>query len=113
MTYAEYFENHETENFSWCKPYTDKTGEYMLVIHDGELSSIASPDIIAYRYDGSLTDEIIKQFAMAINPNYDLYSEWTDLHIALDSMHEIGCSHCPFKDECDAMEEEMQDTDYR
>ena len=113
MTYAEYFMEHDNENFSWCKPYADKTGEYMLVMHDGELSALSSPDTIAYRYDGSITDQIIEQFAKSVNPDYSMFKGYTDTQIALFAMHETGCFHCPFKDDCSAMGEEMQDTDYR
>ena len=113
MKYLEYMQEHENEHFSWCTPYADKTGEYMLVMYDGELMSIMSPTCEADRYDGTLTDEALEQFARAINPDYDRYSGWSDLHIALEAMSPVGCASCPWREVCDAMGAEMDETDNR
>ena len=116
MTYREYFEIHEDENFSWCKPYFDESGEYCIVMLEGEPCGIVTPEVeIVSGYDGAQAaiDETIPLIAKAINPDYDLYSGWTNLHIALDAMRECGCANCPFKDDCEPMGEEMQETDYR
>ena len=113
MKYIDYMNDHEDENLSWCKPYADESGEYTLILHDGMVDAITTPDRIAYRYNGTLTEELMESFARAVNPDYDDYSGWDDLHIALESMHEVGCAHCPFKDDCEAMGEEMSDTDCR
>ena len=113
MTYREYFEAHKDENLSWCKPYFDKSGEYCIVMYDGgEPLSVVTPNREAHRYEESL-DSLVTEVAKAVNPDYDDHSGWSDLHIALDAMHECGCTSCPFKDDCEAMGEEMQETDYR
>ena len=113
MKYLEYMQEHENDNFSWCKPYANASGDYMLVMCDGELSSIKSPTFEAFRYDGTLTDDVLERFAREVNPDYDLYSGWSDLHIALEAMHEVGCSSCPWREDCEPMGEEMSETDYR
>lgn len=113
MTYHDYMIDHDEENLSWCKPYADKSGDYRLVIYDGELMSIMSPDREAHRWDGSLTDELLEAFARAVNPDYDMYNGYTDLEIALDATHPVGCSSCPWFDDCDTMGEEMHIGDYR
>ena len=113
MKYLEYMENHDGENLSWCKPYTDDSGDYKLIMYNGEVNSISAPDYEAFRYNGSMTPEIMEKFARAVNRDYDLYSGWEDWQIALEGMHETGCSCCPWRGECDAMAEEMNDGDYR
>lgn len=118
MTYREYFDQpeHRTENFSWCTPYTctTDTGDYSLVMHDGEVNAIKTPTGTAYQW-GTLDDNTLEQFARDVNANYDAMSTegCTDLEIALDAMQEIGCIHCPFCDNCETMGEEMSDIDYR
>ena len=113
MKYLEYMEENQYENMSWCKPYKDKSEKYTLVVHEGEPLSIMSPTTEAHRYDGSLNDEMMEQFARAVNPDYNEYSGWSDVQIALDAMHEVGCASCPWKEDCDAMGEEMDKLDYR
>ena len=85
----------------------------MLVMYDGELSSIMSPTREAFRYNGTLTDEVLEQFAREVNPDYDLYTGWSDLHVALEAMHPVGCASCPWCEDCEAMYEEMSESDYR
>ena len=113
MTYREYLEAHEDENFSWCKPYANKDEDCFAVMYDGAIERVVSPDMEAQRYDGSLNGEAMEAFARRVNPSYDLRSGWSDEHIALEVMHEIGCFNCPFKDDCEAMDEEMEEIDYR
>lgn len=116
MKYIEYMETHANENLSWCKPYTNNDETVYIVVHDGEAESISTPDREIVRgYNGTqdAIDEAVAQIAKDINPYYDDYSGWSDLHIALEEMHECGCASCPFKGDCDAMGEEMNDLDYR
>lgn len=115
MTYREYFEEHEDENLSWCKPYFDESGEYYINMYDGIVEAVITPKVKIIRvYDLNNTlDDIVTEVAKAVNPDYDFYSGWDDLHIALDAMHECGCASCPFKDDCEVMGEEIQETDYR
>lgn len=113
MTYMDYMREHPEENFSWCKCYTNPEETHYMVMYDGLLNCINTPSVIAYRYGSHDFDAEIETLAREVNEDYDLYSEWDDIHIALDAMHEIGCWHCPFKDECEAMGEEMSETDWR
>lgn len=112
MKYSEYFEEHDTENFVWCIPFTDRTESYFIVVHDGLVDSIATPDIVAYRYGSVDFDALLEQVAREVDPNYDLYSGYSDLQIALGVMHGVGCYHCPFKEECEAYNSDMEDCDY-
>ena len=115
MTYREYFEEHENENIGWCKPYFDESEEYCIVMGGGSVASIDTPDerIIRGLDPNRTLDEAITKIAKAINPDYDLYSGWPDIIIALETMHKGGCASCPFKDDCDVMGEEMEETDWR
>lgn len=113
MTYREYMIDHDTESLSWCAPYEDKTGDYRLVMYDGEVSSIATPSCVAYTYNGTLTDELLEAFARDVNPDYECYQGYTDLEIAMEALHPVGCAHCPHFDECETMGEEMGPCDYR
>ena len=110
-------EEHKNENLSWCKPYIyeDDSGSYYIIMYEGAIESIVTPEIEAQRYDGSLTDDLLETIARRFNPDYDWYKGWSDTHIIMDSddLREAGCSECPFKRECDAMLEEMGETDYR
>ena len=110
MTYREYFQQHEEENISCCRPFTDDSETYYLIQYDGEIESAKTPDGTYHRspvYGQRLDGSVIESIARAVNEQYDNYSGWTDEHIALEAMHEIGCAHCPFRDECEAMNEEM------
>ena len=113
MKYSEYFEEHQAENFSWCKPYMDKTETYYVVMHDGEMLGIVTPTTVAYRYDGTLTDDLLERVAKEINPDFDSYSGWDLTHIILEAMNEVGCFHCPFKEDCEPYNEYMGETDNR
>ena len=113
MTYREYMEANRHENFSWCKPYADDTETHFLIVYDGIASSISTPYITAHRYGGCDFEAELEALARDVNPDYDLYSGYNDQQIAMERMHEIGCWHCPFRDECETMGEEMDETDYR
>lgn len=113
MTYLDYMLEHEDENFSWCKPYVSDDGEYAIVMYSGTPEDIRTPSGDAHRYNGTLNERTLQEFARAVNPDYDQYHDWTDEHIALDAMHETGCAYCPWRDECEAMYETMGENDYR
>ena len=110
MTYLEHFEKTgSTENMSWCRPFTDDSEEYFLIQHDGEIESAKTPDGIFYRYNGTLTPDVLESIAKAVNTYHDDYHGWTDEHIALEAMHELGCVNCPFRHECEAINEYMEE----
>lgn len=105
MRYIDYMKDHESENLGWCKPYIDNSGKYCLVIEEGEVVYIKTPDIETFYGSAELKDKnVLKEFVMAVNPDYDLYHGWSDIHIAIEAMTEIGCWNCPVKNICDAME---------
>lgn len=108
MTYREYFDKHETENMNCCRPFQDKTGDYTVIIYGGEMELASTPSGRYFRYNGTLTDAIKEDIAKAVNNGYYCYHGWTDERIALDVMHEVGCSGCPFRDDCEMMNEEME-----
>lgn len=109
MTYLDYMNEHPDANFEWCKPYTNDAETHYLVIYDGIANSIDTPDMTAHRYGGSDFEAALETLAREVNPDYELYSGYSDQKIALDRMHEIGCWHCPFRDECEAMGEDLDD----
>ena len=107
MKHIDYMGSHEDENLSWCKPYVDDTGKYALILHEGNVDAISTPDGIVY--GDALTADALEAFARTVNEYYDDYSGWDDLLIAIAAMHETGCAHCPCKDDCDAMANDMDD----
>lgn len=104
MTYREYFETHKGENLNWCRPYLSLANGSRMVVKEGREINIWTPDISIY----GANEEDMRKFTRYVNADYDLYSGWSDLHIALDAMCEVGCSDCPFNRECDAMDEEFE-----
>lgn len=82
---------------------------------DSSVEHVITPDFDVSRCcDGDRAiEESLRIVAKTINPEYDSYSGWSDLHIALEAMHEDGCAHCPFKDDCECMGEEIGGTNYR
>lgn len=102
MTCREYLKNHENENLSWCKPYADKSGDYLLILQDKKLIAIKTPEGVLTKPD-FLTR---LKLAQKINPDFDEYVGCSSTTIMLDAMHETGCAHCPyFENGCEAMDE--------
>ena len=114
ITYRDYMAHHDSENFSWCKPYVSKDGEYSMIVYDGEMYAIHTPDIDAPEFGDRLTDEQMEQFARAVNPDFDLYSGYSCLQIAMFAMQETGCYNCPrYGDGCQTMDEHPDPADHR
>lgn len=97
-TCGEYFAEHDDENLSWCKPYI--TGKHAIIVNDGEVDYIAIDGV-----PQEVTPDAIRTLAKTVNDDYDSYQGWSDLHIALDAMKEVGCASCPCFAECEAMRE--------
>lgn len=72
------------ENLSWCRPY--RSGNNYYVQNEGE--------IIQLMQDG--TDLVIDKDTLRIVEECD---DW----------EEIGCAECPWRDECEAMNEDVDD----
>lgn len=97
-TCGEHFTEHEDENLGWCKPY--RSGEHAIIVNGGEVDYIAIDGV-----PQEVTPDAIRTLAKTVNDDYDIYQGWSDLHIALDAMKEVGCASCPCFAECEAMHE--------
>lgn len=90
------------ENLSWCRPMVSRDGRVTLAINEGA--------IVGLMVDGEelqISEKEIARTARIANESYNDYSGWDDIYILLDSdFTEIGCNECPWRDVCDAMEEE-------
>ena len=107
MKWLEYMEAHPDEHLSFCSVYvSDISDGYALIVYDGTLEGITTPDGVYSRSEGTLTDEVVEQFARTVNFDYDLYVGYTDFQIAIFAMHEVGCASCPYKDGCEAMQDD-------
>ena len=110
MKYLEYMNEHPTENLGWCKPYTDKNENKYLVIYDGEVSGIKTETAEVTTLDGRWElEKALGELARKVTKDYDLYSGYSDKELALIAMHEVGCADCPWKYDCDAMGEYIND----
>ena len=95
---------HDGENLDFCKPYTDGKGHW-LVEMDGEVIQIGFAD----GGPDEVTDEAIRDLAKAVNPHYAEYKGWSDAHIAKEAMTETGCTDCPWRDVCEAVNREEEE----
>lgn len=90
------------ENLSWCRPMVSRDGRVTLAVNEGA--------IVGLMLDGKelqISEEEIARVARIVNESYDNYSGWNNTHILLDGdLTELGCSSCPWRDVCDAMDEE-------
>ena len=111
MTYLENFElKNPSGNLSWCKPFADKNEDAFLIMYEGTAECVrTSEGALLHRYNGTLNDYTIAEFARSVNNGYYCYHGWTDENIALDVMHETGCASCPFRHECEAVNTEMEE----
>lgn len=86
-----YEQMNQGENLSWCKPLSNKEGTRVVVVNDGvvirSLFTVSTPK--EFREQGN------DIYANQDKPDYLI--EKYGLH------YELGCSECPFRDECDAM----------
>lgn len=108
----------EGGNLGWCKPYWSADNSVVLAENDGGLCGAlingADQDLTyGFTYFDRNTGkyvktddnraEILNKIAKLVNEDYDFYSGWDDMHIALDVMREGDCCDCPWFSECDAM----------
>ena len=97
----------EGENLSWCYPITDGCGNWA-VICDDQIVSLCNQD----GEPVEVTEKDIRKLAMDVCPDYETESEEsTDEEIIMRKMTETGCTDCPWRDICDAMNEEIEDDD--
>jgi len=92
------------ENLSWCKPFVSNDGKTAVIVYEDQIQSIL--------HNGSNfstpTAEQLKELAMEINPYYNDFSWHNDAAALLDALDEVGCSGCPWKDICHAVNEEAE-----
>ena len=89
----------------------DISGERFLIMQEGKPQAIDSPETTSVNGDELCDfDSDLAVLAQNVNPDYDTFSGYTDAQIALMAMHEIGCSECPFRLECDFMRGEIENT---
>lgn len=92
------------DNLSWCKPYMSDDETCCVIVNSGEIAGcIINGEDVGYILPTTDVAAIAHRLAIAVNADYADYDGWGDLHIALDAMREVGCSECPFRDDCDAM----------
>ena len=85
-------------NLGWCMPYSTKDGDVWIAVAEGR--------ICGARINGCDTDNpSAATIARRVNPDYALYSGWSELYIALDAMDEHNCRDCPWFWACDAMDD--------
>lgn len=69
----------DDENLGWCKPYVSACG-YGMVVKDGEIIEASEEDWI-----GSDAEKILEEYQLV----------------------ETGCKNCPWKNQCDAVNDEV------
>lgn len=98
------------ENLSWCRPYVSPDGLIWVIYKEGEVDVIT--EVIKspyYVHDFVLPNiAIIRGFARKYNAMFDdlFYNyNYTPKDILIGALDEKGCADCPFRDECEAMED--------
>lgn len=104
MTTKEFMQTNPEANLDWCKPYVSRDGKAKVIQLEGKIEAA----VIDGEEMSELTAEDLKSIAKRVSPDYELYSGWSDEHIILEAMTEIGCSECPFIHDCSAMDEEIE-----
>nr|DAR24149.1 MAG TPA: hypothetical protein [Caudoviricetes sp.] len=91
------------ENLSWCRPYISRDGSCAMVINEGEIINIMIDD----KDFVNPSREQLAALAARLNPDdADPDADGEELtEILLDSMREVGCADCPYRDECECMDE--------
>lgn len=106
-TYRDYFAAHADECVDWCTPYI-ADGGYAMAVNDVEMNELSGLMIAGEDIDTCDTREDaepVKRLAKAVNADYDLYSGWSDTHIAIEAMRKVGCASCPWFKDCAQMDE--------
>jgi len=100
-----YLREHEDEGMSYCTPYWSHDARIFFVLLEGKIVS-AIIDGREYIKTSDITPELINQIAKIVNPDYDSYSGWDDLHIIMDgNIGEDGCCHCCWFNECQLLDD--------
>lgn len=96
----------EGENLGWCKPLVNKN--VTVAVNNGTIIAIRKDD-----RDIPVSDSAVRELAKEVNPSYTQYSGWDDTHIALEAgWEELGCTGCPWKASCDAVNEAVEEYNF-
>lgn len=100
-----------SENMSWCKPLSFLWGKVVVAMNECEIAGcqVNGEDRDEYTTYGKRenTEYAWKALAQLCNPDYAEYRGYSDFKILMDSDYEeLGCADCPWRDECDAMDDE-------
>ena len=91
------------ENLSWCRPYISHDGSCAMVVNEGKIINIMinGEDFI------NPSHEQIALFAVRlIHDDFDSNADdYELLEILCDTMREVGCADCPYRDMCECMDE--------
>lgn len=113
MTNREYFIENGG-NLSWCRPYESNDGRveftYCEFGRPGEriYGLIIDGEEVTVPLDAIEAD--IERAARIVNEYYDDYRGYDATHILLDGdVKEVGCPDCPWFEECEAMDDEIDE----
>lgn len=110
-----YEKMRDGENLSWCKPFTTKRQNFWVIVKEGKIEKIH--DQFGHIYFEmpyafvNPSENLIAEFARIYN-NKKYYADkdyLTPTEILLDALYEKGCFDCPFRNECEAMEDSGED----
>ena len=88
------------ENLGWCKPLSFLGGKVVIAVNEG---SIVGAEIDGH--DAPINAAGIRAIAELVNPDA-VCNGSDDTRIILDAdCRELGCASCPWRDDCEAMEE--------
>lgn len=107
MTFRDYFETAD-ENMEWCRPYISENERVKLIVMGG----IESLIIDDKEYDTITPDLIHKAALIATDGDYDLFSGYSDTDLIIMCSEEQACYECPWFDECQAMDEIIDEPIY-
>ena len=91
------------ENLGWCKPYTADNNKIQFAINENGICGM-----IVDGKDAEVNDDLIKALAQRANSDYSEYEGYDDEHILVEASREMPCHDCPFFNECEAMNEEVE-----
>lgn len=93
------------ESLGWCTPYMSDDERNAIVINEGRIDGmLCDGEYIRPEAGPHYSSGQIQRFARAINPDYGYYTGWDDIHIILEALSACGCSDCPWRDSCEAMD---------
>ena len=111
------------DNLSWCKPLSYADGRVVIVYNEGDITAVQiDGQDMGYHIHGADGDvigrETLCSAAKIVCPDADMPDDYTAQDIYneyLDPMfcdvRELGCSECPWYDDCEAFADIQDDDD--